>query len=126
MLGVWLVAAVALAGLVVIVCWLAGLRGAWLLGEPDRRSAVVAWIGGLVGTARQPLSSVLTLTLWALPAVLAAALPLVAGWQIEALRAPTPNAILGGVSGVIQAFCWVGLFLSFAPASGLTDNSGRE
>jgi hypothetical protein len=126
MLGVWLVAAVVLVGVVVVVCWLAGLRGAWLLGDPTRRSAVLAWIGGLVGTMRQPVSSLATLALWALPAVAAAALPLIAGWQIEALRSPMANGLLSGFAGLIQALCWVGLFLSFAPTSGFTENSGLE
>lgn len=119
MLGLWLMAAVALAAGVVVVCWLAGLRGAWLLGESGRRSAVLAWADGLVGTAKQPVSSVVTLLLWVLPASASAVLPLVAGWWIEALRAPIAGAALGGCAGLVTAFCLVGLFLSFAPTTGL-------
>ena len=126
MLGVWLVAAVALAAGVVVVCWLAGLRGAWLLGESGRRSAVLAWVDGLVGTAKQPVSSVVTLLLWVLPASASAVLPLVAGWWIEALRAPIASAALGGCAGLVTAFCLVGLFLSFAPVTGLERSDGSE
>ena len=126
MLGVWLVATVALAAGVVVVCWLAGLRGAWLLGESGRRSAVLAWVDGLVGTAKQPVSSVVTLLLWVLPASASAVLPLVAGWWIEALRAPIASAALGGCAGLVTAFCLVGLFLSFAPVTGLERSDGSE
>ncbi|MCU0304982.1 MAG: hypothetical protein MUC56_13095 [Thermoanaerobaculales bacterium] len=119
LIGVWLVTLAGLALLVVLLAWLAGLRGAWLLGEPGRRSAVLAWVDGLAGTLRQPVSSVLTLVLWAVPAVAAAALPLIAGWRLEALRGPLAGAALGGLAGLIQAFCWVGLFASFAPVRGV-------
>ena len=71
-LGLWLASAIALAAVVVVLAWLAALRGAWLLGESERRSAVLAWMAGLWGTIRQPVRSILTLVLWVIPGLAAA------------------------------------------------------
>jgi hypothetical protein len=103
---------------VVVSCWLATLRGAWLLGAIDRRSAVLAWLAGFWGTARQPISSLFTLAVWGLPAISAVVIPVVAGWRVEALRGIFPTAVIEAAAGMLTAFCLVGLFLSFVPITG--------
>lgn len=119
LLGVIVPAAVFLSIGVVLWCWLATLRGAWLLGAVDRRSAVLAWFAGFWGSARQPISSLFTLAVWGLPAIFAIVIPAVAGWRFEAVRGIFPTALVGSAAGLLTAFCFVGLFLSFAPVSGL-------
>ena len=100
---------------VMALCWLAALRGAWLLGEVGRHSALVAWLRGLGGTLRRPLRSAYTLVVWVVPGLALLALPLLPDAWIGALR----SAGLGGVVMLLATlgttFCWVGLFLSFAP-----------
>lgn len=118
--GVFLAwAAVTLAaGLATAVAvWLATLRGAWLLGLGVRRSAVLAWLGGLGGSLRQPLRSLAALVVWAAPGLAVTTLPLFLGWRFEVLRGGLPGALLEVASGLAAAFCWVALFCSFAPVS---------
>jgi len=95
--------------------WAAFLRGAWLLGEPGRSSAVVAWLRGLGGTLRRPLRSASTLIVWVVPGTALLALPLLNNaWLVELRSVGLGGAVfLLATFGV--AFCWVGLFLSFAP-----------
>lgn len=124
--GLWLVSAIVLAVVVGVFFWLAGLRGAWLLGESARRSAVLAWLAGLGQTIRQPLRSVLTLAFWVLPGFAAAVGPTILCWQFEILRGTIPTTILSAVGGLMTAFCLVGLFLSFAPVTGMAEKSGDE
>ena len=101
--------------LITALCWLATLHGAWLLGEAGRRSAIVAWLRGLARTLRRPLRSGFTLLLWALPALALQTLPVTSGWLVP----PLPNGAAGSLvvllAAFLAAFCWVGLFLSFAP-----------
>ncbi len=105
--GVLLAAGLVLTVIVLVGCWLATLRGAWLLGEPGRRSAMVAWLRGFVATLRQPIRSLFTLALWAVPGFALLVLPvLIEGPAAWLVLLP---AWLG------SAFCWVALFLSFAP-----------
>jgi hypothetical protein len=105
--GLLLAAGLVLTAVVVIICWLATLRGAWLLGESGRRSAAVAWLRGLGVTLRQPIRSLFTLALWAVPGFALLALPvLIEGPAAWLVLLP---AWLG------STFCWVALFLSFAP-----------
>ena len=107
--GVLLAAGLVLTAIVLVGCWLATLRGAWLLGEPSRRSAMVAWLRGFVATLRQPIRSLFTLALWAVPGFVLLVLPvLIEGPAAWLVLLP---AWLG------SAFCWVALFLSFAPPS---------
>jgi hypothetical protein len=105
--GGLLVAGLGLTVVVLVMWWLATLHGAWLLGEPGRRSAIVAWLRGFVATLRQPIRSLWTLVLWAVPGFALLVLPVLiegpAAWL----------ALLPAWLG--SAFCWVGLFLSFAP-----------
>jgi hypothetical protein len=95
--------------------WAAFLRGAWLLGEPGRSSAVVAWLRGLGGSLRRPLRSASTLIVWVVPGIAFLALPLLTNTWLAELR----SAGLGGMIFLVAIFgaawCWVGLFLSFAP-----------
>jgi len=99
----------------VAVCWLAALRGAWLLGEAGRRSAIVAWLRGLAGTVRRPVRSGYTLLLWAVPALVFQSLPLAAGLLLPPLPGGGAGKLVAILATFLAAFCWVGLLLSFAP-----------
>ena len=105
--SVLLAVGLVLTAVVLIVCWLSTLRGAWLLGESGRRSVVVAWLRGFRATLRQPIRSLLTLVLWAVPGFALLALPVLV--EGSAARLVLLLAWLG------SAFCWVALYLSFAP-----------
>ena len=93
--------------LATVLVWLATLRGAWLLGDPIRRSAVAAWVRGLSSVLRQPLRSILPFLVWALPGLALLVLPLIYG-------GPAPGVFLL-VAWLVSAFCWVALHLSYAP-----------
>ena len=125
-LGYGLLLAFTTSAAVVILCWLATLRGSWLLGAGNRRSAVLAWLAGLWGSVRQPLRSPATLLVWAVPGIAATVIPILVGWNFEALRSPLPSAIIDAACGLLAAFCLVGLFLSFAPVTGLLGIHSRE
>lgn len=101
-----------------ILCRLATLYGAWALGEANRRSAVLAWVAGLRAAVTRPIRSLLTLAAWAVPGIAAAIMPLAVGWQFEVLRGPVAGTLIGLAAGLVAAFCWVALFLSFAPMTG--------
>ena len=105
--GVLLAAGLVLTAVVLIVCWLATLRGAWLLGESGRRSAVVAWLRGFGAGLRQPIRSVFTLVLWAVPGFALLVLPVL-------VEGPAAGLVLL-LAWLGSAFCWVALYLSFAP-----------
>jgi len=91
----------------VVLVWLAALRGAWMLAEPKRRSALVAWLRGLSAVLRHPLRSFAPLIVWALPGLVLLALPV---WY------DGPAAVLFLlVSWLLCAFCRVALHLSYAP-----------
>jgi len=120
-------AILALTGAVVtvvltLVLWTVSLRAAWLLGMPGHRSALVAWLRALTGTARFPVSSVGTVLLWALSALGLGLLALFAGPHLE----PVSASVLSQATAVLRAFCWVGLFCSFAPTTGLWPTSEGE
>lgn len=112
-------AAVATSIPVLVCCWAATLYGAWLLAMPRRRSALLAWCSGLVHAIRQPLATLGTLAVWGGPLMVAAALPLAAGWFLPSLRGGLDAFLLTQLAALLQAFCSVALFVSFAPASGL-------
>jgi hypothetical protein len=101
------------------VLWATTVRAAWLIGTPERRSVAVAWLLGLAGTLRAPLASLGTVALWVLPAVLVSLVPLVVGAEFPALRWGWAIPLLGQLAAAVRAFCWVGLFASFAPVTGL-------
>jgi hypothetical protein len=122
----WLGAAVAMSLTVLALCWSATLRAAWVLGIGDRRSAAASWLVGLGGSLRQPLRSTATLAVWAIPGFAAILLPLVVGWRFEALRGGPPGALVEVTAGLLGAFCWVGLFMSFAPVTGLVGGDAGE
>jgi hypothetical protein len=93
---------------VTLFVWLAVVRGAWLLGEAGRRSALLAWVRGLKAAIRQPLRSLLPVLVWALPGLALLGLPLVYNG---------PAAMLFLLAAwLISALCWVAFFFSFAPA----------
>ncbi len=125
-LGIYLETGIVLCLAAAVLCWMAVLRGAWLLGQGHRRSAVLAWSAGLWGTIKQPLRSVLTLLVWVVPGFAAAIGPLILGWRFEILRETIPSTVLGLGGGLITAFCLVALFLSFAPVTGMADQSGEK
>ena len=119
-LGIYLETGILLGLVAAVVVWLTTLRGAWLLGESRRRSAILAWFAGLRGTIRQPLRSLFTLVVWMAPALVSAVGPTLLAWRFEALRGMVPSTVLGIAAGLVIAFCQVGLFLSFAPVTGLS------
>jgi hypothetical protein len=107
------------------VLWAATVRAAWLIGTPERRSVAVAWLLGLGGTLRVPLASLGTVALWALPAVFVSLAPLVVGVEVPALRGGWAIPLLGQLAAAVRAFCWVGLFASFAPVTGLVGDESE-
>lgn len=126
LLGALVVSVLVAAPVLVLGCWLATLRGAWLLGDSRRRSAVLAFIGGLAGAVRRPLTTLSTFLLWAVPAVAAMLVPLVLGWRLEAMRGVAAAAVIDAATGLVAAFCWVALFLSFAPVAGLGRDASSD
>jgi hypothetical protein len=111
-----------LSGIVFLLVWTAHLRAAWMLGQPERRSAVLAWLRGLVDTLRTPVASVGTVVVWGVPALIVSTLPLVAGSWFEGLRGAWALPVLGQAVAAFRAACWVGLFLSYAPITGLVND----
>jgi hypothetical protein len=105
--GAVLAAAVAASAMVIGMSWLATVRGAWALAESGRRSALVAWLRGLGATFRQPWSSLAVALAWGVPAVAALSAPLLLG---PVLALPL---LVAGL--FVSTFCWVALYLSFAP-----------
>jgi len=91
-----------------VLVWIAALRGAWLLGEVGRRSAMAAWVRGMVATLRQPLRSCVPFFFWVLPGLALLVLPLFYG-------GPAAFVFLL-VAWLLSAFCWVALHLSYASA----------
>lgn len=105
--------------LTAIVVWLATLRGAWLLGLPGRRSAVMAWLAALKATVRWPLPSLWAWLVWAVPALLVSAVAPLLGAAFAGLRGGLLLIAIGMLASLLRAFCWVGLFCSFSPATGV-------
>lgn len=104
---------------VTVAVTLASLRGAWLLGRADRRSAVAAWLRGLDGAIRQPGRSVVTLLVWWSPTWVAAALPLLVLWWVPSPAEPAAVAVLLQLSLLVRSACRTALLASFAPTAGL-------
>jgi hypothetical protein len=121
-----LAAGVVLTKLLAIVVWLATLHGCWLLGLPERRSAVLAWLAGLGGALRRLPSSFGTWLLWLLPAGLASALALWLGMRFPAIRGTPALISVSLTASLVRAFCWVGMFASFAPGTGLVGGDDSE
>jgi hypothetical protein len=92
---------------VTVLVWLAAFRGGWLLAEPGRRSALVAWSRGLVLAVRQPIRSFLPLLVWAVPGLVLLVLPVL-------YDGPAPGLFLPA-AWLLAAFCMVGLYMSYAP-----------
>ncbi len=121
----WMVliaSALLFSGLLMVVVWAATLRAYWLFGSPQRRSAVLAFTQALVDTFRPFngfLMTMATLAVWAIPGLVFSALPLLLDWHIGWLRGTATSAAIVHLSGLLRAFCWVGLFASFAPVTGL-------
>jgi len=117
---IWLlVGGAAATKLVAIVVWLATLHAAWLLGLPERRSVVLAWLRGLAGAVRSPIRSVGTWLVWLVPALLVSAVPTVTGAIAPGLRGSPLLIGLTLLASLLRWFCWVGMFCSFAPVTGL-------
>jgi hypothetical protein len=102
-----LLAGVVLSLFVILVDWLATLRASWMLGESGRRSAVVAWFRGLAATARQPLRTLLPVVVWGVPGLVMLVLPFLVEASIAMVAMP--------LCWLVAAFCWVALFVSYAP-----------
>jgi hypothetical protein len=114
--------AVAVSNLIIVGVWAVAIRSAWLLGLPERRSVVMAWLRGLLDTVQTPISSLGTVALWLLPATLVTVTPLLVGGWFEGLRGGWTLAVVSQLSAVVRAVCWVGMFLSFAPVTGLVND----
>jgi len=119
-------AGMAMVAVVLWVGWSATLRGAWELAHPRRRSAALAWLHGLTGTLRAPLSSLGTVLLWGLAAKALTLTPLMAGLMHRGFGGTPAWFGLALVSHLAAAFCWVALFFSFAPVCPLVDPYARE
>jgi hypothetical protein len=107
------------------VVWAATVRAAWLIGTPERRSVAVAWLLGLAGALRAPFASLGTVALWALPVVFISSVPLFVGVEFPEMRGGWAIPLLGQLAAAVRAFCWVGLFASFAPVTGLVGNESE-
>jgi hypothetical protein len=105
--AILLATALAVSAVAVLLCWPAALRGAWLLGESGRRSALVAWLRGLGAVVHRPLRSLLPLPVWALPGAALLAAPLAVNGS-----AALPTLLAAPLA---SSFCWVALYLSYAP-----------
>jgi len=90
-----------------VLVWLAAFRGGWLLAEPGRSSALMAWFRGLGVAVRQPLRSLLPVLVWAVPGIALLALPLLYNGPVAALF------LLA--AWLLAAFCMVALHMSYAP-----------
>ena len=90
-----------------VLVWLAAFRGGWLLAEPGRRSAVLAWVRGLGVAVRQPLRSLLPMLVWAVPGLALLVLPLLYDGPEAGLFLPA--------AWLLAAFCMVALYMSYAP-----------
>jgi hypothetical protein len=90
-----------------IFIWLAAFRGGWLLGEPGRRSALLAWARGFGAAVRQPLRSLLPLLVWAVPGLALLVLPVL-------YDGPAASLFLLA-AWLLAAFCMVALYMSYAP-----------
>jgi hypothetical protein len=123
-----LIGGVAAAKLVALLVWAATLCAAWLLGLPDRRSVVLAWFRGLLITLRNPIRSLGPVLLWVVPAALISSIHLIMGLGFENLRGGWLLPVVGQLAAAARAFCWVGLFASFAPITGLVgvETEGEE
>ncbi len=119
-------AGMAVVALVIWIGWAATLRGAWELAHPRRHSAALAWLEGLWGTLRSPLSSLGTLLLWGALGKLLTLTPLLAGLIHRGFGGTPAWFGLAVVSHLAAAFCWVALFFSFAPVCPLVDPYARE
>jgi hypothetical protein len=115
LIGIWVVA----AKLAAIAVWLATLHGAWLLGLPGRRSAVAAWLRGLQVAVHRPLASLWTLLFWVVTALLVSVVAPLLGAAFAGLRGGLLLCAVGLLASLARAFCWVGLFCSFAPVTGV-------
>ncbi len=118
-----LVVGLAITKVIVIVVWIATMHGAWQLGLPEHRSAVLSWARGLWSAVRTPFSSLFAWLLWLVPAWLAGATVLAAGVRFADLRGTILLVGLGLLASLVRSFCWVGMFNSFAPVTGLVDRA---
>ena len=113
--GGWLAVGVTVTAILLLLGWAAALRASWLLASPHRRSATVALLDGLLGAIRQPVASFGTLLLWVVPAVAAAALPLIVVAFEPTFAGGWPGHLLTAAAGAVNAAATLALFLSFAP-----------
>ena len=120
------VVGIGITKLIAIVVWIATMHGAWLLGLPEHRSAVLSWVRGVWSAVRTPFSSLFTWLVWLVPAWLAAVVPLAVGMRFDGLRGSLALIVLSLVAGLVRSVCWVGMFNSFAPVTGLIGGAEDE
>ncbi len=102
-----LAAGILVTAVALVLTWLATLRACWLLGESGRRSAVVAWFRGFGAVMRQPIRSLLPVVIWGIPGCVLVVIPILIEASFAAVAMP--------ICWLAAAFCWVALFVSFAP-----------
>lgn len=118
-LGPALAAGAVVSAAVFAAGWSASLHGAWLLGAGGRRSAVMAWLGGLGRSLRRPWSALAPLLLWAVPGFVLPLAPLL----IDSAAA-LPLLVLTMLLGALGRLA---LFMSYAPRpAGSGGEAGSE
>jgi hypothetical protein len=110
--------------LLVVLAWAATLWGVWLLGVPGSRSAVTAWLRGLVSALRTPLSTATAMAAWIVPILIVTVLPLYLGSLLTWLQVPVVNLVITVTADLVRSFCLVALLCSFAPVTGLWIEEG--
>ena len=116
---VFIVTGVVLSAIFKVVVWAATLRGCWELASPTARSAVMAFLRGLLGVLRQPVSTFVTMILLGVPAWVCWLLPAVLPAFIPQLRGPIAGELVAFGAGLAASFFWVALYAAFAPITGL-------
>ncbi len=116
----------ALTPCLVLVVWAASLRAAWLLERPDRRSAVMALLSGLLATLVEPVRSLGTVVVWAVAGWAASLLLLAVGVALPLARHALATTVLGVVGGLVATSCSLALLASFAPTAGLVKPGDRR
>jgi hypothetical protein len=110
-------ASLALSLLLIAVSRSATLWSFWMLAHPTPGPAPLVWLRALGRSLKHPLRGPAMVLLAMLAGLLAGSLPLIAGWQLAAMRDGLAAMILSQLSGLVQAFVQVALFMSFEPVA---------
>ncbi|MCP4899033.1 MAG: hypothetical protein GY906_18845 [bacterium] len=108
---------VMLSAMLIITIWTVTMRAAWCLGEVGAQSVLRTWLREVLATLRSPWLSLVPLLLLGSVALFCAVLPFALGWLFEPFSGGPVGALTTGALSLLQAFCWLALFLSYAPVS---------